>query len=101
MGEHFLQTYAETAFGPGETVQITGASLTYPVGLLDEALAIFYYDWKNSDAYAYLSWRRTYDSWMFSLMLFANPERPGLVVASQQSLPLLGRGFLLMAVFNH
>lgn len=101
MGEHFLQTYAETAFGPGETVQITGASLTYPVGLLDEALAIFYYDWRNSDAYAFLSWRRTYDSWMFSLMLFANPERPGLVVASQQSLPLLGRGFLLMAVFNH
>lgn len=101
MGEHFLQTFTERAFGSGQTAQFSGASMTYPVSLLDETSAIFYFDWKNSDPYAYLSWRRTYDTWVFAFMLFTNPERPGLAFASQQSLPLAGKGFLLMAIFNH
>ncbi len=101
MGEHFIQTYTEQAFGSGRTAQISGASMTYPVSLLDEISAIFYYDWKNADPYTYLSWRRTYDAWVFNLILYANPEQPGLVVSSQQSLPLAGKGLLLLAVFNH
>jgi hypothetical protein len=101
MGEHFIQTITEQAFGSGRTAQISGASVTYPASLLDEISAIFYYDWKNAEPYTYLSWRRTYDAWVFNLILYGNPEQPGLVVASQQSLPLAGKGILLLAVFNH
>jgi hypothetical protein len=101
MGEFFVQSYAEEMFGAGPTARMAGLMGMYPVDLVNNLSVIFYYDMGNSESYAYLDWRRTYDNWMFDLILFANPERSGFVAGLQQGLSLAGKGIVLLAVFNH
>lgn len=101
MGEYFLQSYTGKLLGSGPTAQMAGVTANYPVGLLDNVSAIFYYDLRNADPYTYLDWRRTYDSWTIDLILFANPDQPGFVAGLQQSLTMGGKGFVLLLAFNH
>jgi hypothetical protein len=101
MAEYFLQSYTATLFGAGPTAQLAGLSVSYPLGILDNVSGIFFYDLRNSDPYVYLDWRRTYDNWLFNLILFANPDQPGFVAGLQQSLSLAGKGFVFLVVFNH
>jgi hypothetical protein len=101
MGEYLIQRYAEVAFGQGEMAQVAGASVRYPLGLLDDVTGIFYYDQKNQEAYSCINVTRTLDDWVFTLMLFANPDIPQLGTGGQRTLLLAGKGILLLAVFNH
>jgi hypothetical protein len=101
IGEFFVQSYTSQAIGAGPTAQLAGVSASYLMGLLDNVSGIFYYDLRNSDPYTYLDWRRTYDNWVFDLILFADPDQPGFTAALQQSLALAGKGFAFVATFNH
>ena len=101
MGEFFIQSYTEDMLGAGPTARMAGLMATYPLNLVDNISGIFYYDIGNSDPYAYLDWRRTYDNWTFDLILFANPEQSGFVAGLQQGLSLAGKGIVLLVAFNH
>jgi hypothetical protein len=101
LGEHFLLRDSETAFGAGQGMKISAASLSYPLSVLDALSGIFYYDWENRRFYRFLNWRRTYDRWSFHVIGFWNPEtfdiyRPGMAGAS-----FGGKGIQVMAVFNY
>ncbi|MDH4197250.1 MAG: hypothetical protein OEW05_07585, partial [Candidatus Aminicenantes bacterium] len=73
LAEHFTTAAASLAFKKGEGRSFSGLSLNYPLGLLDQLAAVFFYDWKSDDLYSFLSWRRTYDNWQLLLMGFWNP----------------------------
>jgi len=101
LGEHFLLRDSETAFGVGQGMKISAASLSYPLSVLDALSGIFYHDWENRRFYRFLNWRRTYDRWSFHVIGFWNPEtfdiyRPGTAGAS-----FGGKGIQVMAVFNY
>jgi len=101
LGEYSVQTATAKGLGSGLTLKLAGCSLTYPVTILDDASAILYYDQAQSDAYAFFSWRRTYDDWILNLILFTNPQNAALLLPSQRGLALPGTGGMLMVVFNH
>jgi len=101
LAECFLQSSAEQGFGSGPTVRFAGLTFAYPVTIIDDASAFLYYDQVNSEAYLFASWRRTYDNWVFHLMAFANPRRPGFIASQNPAIALSGQGAMLMVVFNH
>jgi hypothetical protein len=105
LGEFFQLEASHGIFGQGEGATLSAASIRYPVGLLDAVSGIVYLDSVRHDAYRFVSWQRSYDRWQFYVMGFWNPRQaailqPGQTVAAGRS-PLAGRGFQVMAVFNH
>jgi hypothetical protein len=105
LGEFFLLEASHGIFGPGEGARISAASVRYPLGLLDALSGIVYLDTVRHEAYRFLSWQRSYDRWQFYVMGFWNPrqaaiQQPGQSAGAGRS-PLTGRGFQVLAVFNH
>ena len=105
-GLHVLTEYlrvdaSDEVFKSGRPVSFSALSLNYPVGLLDNLNAIFYYDWSNESMYRFLSWQRTYDQWSFYVMGFWNPNEFQIYQNQQDQNLFSGKGFQLMAVFNH
>ena len=105
LGEFFQLEASHGIFGQGEGATLSAASVRYPVGLLDAVSGIVYLNSVRHDAYRFVSWQRSYDRWQFYVMGFWNPRQaailqPGQTVAAGRS-PLAGRGFQVMAVFNH
>ncbi|MBN2345375.1 MAG: hypothetical protein JXO51_03220 [Candidatus Aminicenantes bacterium] len=108
MAEQFLVRSAPAVLGAGGNGASFSALLArYPLGLLDSLNAVFYYDWRNGQAYNFASWQRTTDRWQFHLMAFWNPRQSRLVPAQagdpqvpEANTSFAGRGFQLMAVWN-
>ena len=61
--------------------------------LLDSIMVIFYIDWDNDKVYPFVSWQRTYDNFLFSLMYFSSPE--------QDSSLYSGDGGLFLISYNY
>ncbi len=101
LGEYFLQKYTTAPLGSGQPASVAALSLSTPVTILDDVSAIVYVDTQEWDLYAYFSLRRTYDDWVFHLILFANPAQPLLVAPAREGIPLPGNGGMLTVVFNH
>ncbi|MDH4196558.1 MAG: hypothetical protein OEW05_04040, partial [Candidatus Aminicenantes bacterium] len=78
-----------------------GLSLNYPLGLLDQLAAVFFYDWKSDDLYSFLSWRRTYDNWQLFLMGFWNPVEFRVYQTMSGNNVFAGHGIQFMVVYNH
>ncbi len=85
----------------GRPFSLAALSLNYPVGLLDNLGAMFYYDWTNENAYRFVNWQRTYDQWSFYVMGFWNPSEFKIYQNQQDQNLFTGKGFQLMVVFNH
>lgn len=99
LGEYFVQ---DTSQSPSN--QFSAVSMNYPLGLLDSLSAIFYVDTTRADVYRFVNWQRTYDRWQFYVMGFWNPQQLAIVQQSTTSVgrsSLSGKGFQVMAVFNH
>jgi hypothetical protein len=75
LAEHFRLDSSDEAFGGGEARNFTALLLRYPLGLLDELTGIFYCDWKTGEVSRFVTWKRTYDSLAFNVILFNNPEQ--------------------------
>jgi hypothetical protein len=101
MAEHFRLERSEKAFAAGNRVDFTAVFLRYPVGILDDATAILYYDWDKKDFYRLLNWQRTYDRWRFNVIAFWNPDEFLIYPSQPGNNPFAGRGFQLMVAFNH
>ncbi|MFO7732630.1 MAG: hypothetical protein R6X21_03165 [Candidatus Aminicenantes bacterium] len=99
LAEHFHLESSARAFTSGESLSYSALLLRYPLALLDELNGIFYYDWKNRNAYSFISWKRTYDALSLNVMLFWNPEE--LLVFSGQpgSSSYAGKGFQLLLAY--
>jgi hypothetical protein len=105
LAEYFVLTESRGVLQWEATASFSAASLRYPLGLLDTLLAIAYFDGTRHDAYRFFSWQRSYDRWQFYVMAFWNPREAALTPVQQSERvgrsPFAGRGFQIMAVFNH
>ncbi|MEJ2543002.1 MAG: hypothetical protein P8Y99_02950 [Calditrichaceae bacterium] len=99
--EYLRVDMSDNLFESGKPISFSALSLNYPVGLLDNLNAIFYYDWSNESMYRFLSWQRTYDQWSFYMMGFWNPREFQIYQAQQDQNLFAGKGFQFMVVFNH
>ncbi|MFC2156905.1 hypothetical protein ACFLT9_03635 [Acidobacteriota bacterium] len=101
MGEHFFFESSRDAFSSGEGISFSALSLNYPLGLFDSLGCIFYYDWKNTNLYSFLNWRRTYDQWMINIIGFWNPERFQIYQNQPENNLFAGKGIQIMVIFNY
>lgn len=101
IGENLWMAASEDVDDSGKTVAFSAASINYPVGLLDSASAILFYDWDNQDYYRYVSWERRYDNWRFYVMGFWNPEALQIFETERADTLFAGKGVQLLVVFNH
>jgi hypothetical protein len=101
LAEHFFVGTGKDAFDSSEISNVTGMSVNYPWGLVDDIGLIVYYDHDSSDLNSFFDWRRTYDRWTFHLIAFANPETIAYPVNADRESLIAGNGFQFLAVFNH
>ncbi|HSQ35635.1 MAG TPA: hypothetical protein VLQ89_06565 [Candidatus Binatia bacterium] len=101
LAEHFSSQMSASAFGGSKDHGSFSALLArYPLGLLDNLGAVFYYDWRHERLYSFVSCQRTTDRWQFHVMVFWNPRQVQIFQGSAASPAFRGRGFQLMAVWN-
>jgi hypothetical protein len=101
IGENLWVSASKELDTSDETASFSAASINYPVGLLDRASAIFYYDWDNEEVYRFVSWERRYDNWQFHFMGFWNPDVLQIYETDRADTLFAGKGVQLLIVFNH
>jgi hypothetical protein len=101
IGENLWISASEKLDASDDTASFSAASINYPVGLLDRASAIIYYDWDNAEFYRFVSWERKYDNWQFHLMGFWNPDVLQIYATDRADTLFAGKGLQLLVVFNH
>jgi hypothetical protein len=99
--EHLLVSSDAKPFEFVTPFQFSLLSISYPVGLLDNIGAMFYYSWNNNDIYSFLNWQRTYNRFSFHIMAYWNPEAFNLPQQNLGSNLFGGKGIQVMLVFNH
>ena len=101
LAEHFFSQEADSLLGSGGgRISFSALLARYPLGLLDNLSAVFYFDWRNDQTYNFASWQRTYDRWQFHVMAFWNPRQGKIVHSPSASGMFSGRGFQLLAIWN-
>lgn len=101
LAEHLRLEAARGALQKGEGRDLTAASASTPLGLLDRVSAIVFYDWSGRKLYNFLSWQRTLDDWQLFVIGFLNPPTGGITPGAPGVDSFSGKGIMLMAVFNH
>jgi hypothetical protein len=100
-GEHLMVSNGESAFEMNESAHITGLSLSYPLGMFSNLSVMVYADWRQSQSYQFLNFKRTFSKIAVHAMAYHNPASNNLPLQNKQSNLPGGTGFQLMAVFNH
>jgi len=80
---------------------LSAISFDYPIGLVDQVMAIFYYDWENQKLYSLVRWQNTFDNWSFHLIGFWNPDQNLLFQNQAANNYLTGKGVQFLLTFNH
>lgn len=101
LAEHLMTALSDDPFGWDQDTHVSAMSLDYPIGLLDRAQAVGYYDWDEREYSQYVSWQRTYDNWMISLSAFHYPDARNDASAKNQQAFRAGYGGQVMVIFNH
>jgi hypothetical protein len=99
--EQVLISVDRQAFRLGNRNHFTAASLSYPIGILDNISAIIYVDWTGDNIYSFVNWHRQFNRIGFYLMGFWNPETLHLPQQPEGAQMFSGRGIQFMLVFNH
>ena len=85
----------------GTSVNMGGSMFTYPVSLLDNVSAMFFYLKEAGKWFNYLSYSRTYDDWNIYLIGFWNPEINIPIGGKVGTKNLFaGKGMQLMVSYN-
>ncbi len=101
MTEVFTYSVSDQLAGKGDGVTFSALSANYPLSIITNLNAIFFYDWKNNDLYNFINCSWTFDRWTFYLMGFWNPDRFQVYPGMEEVNLYAGKGVQLMAVFNH
>ena len=100
LAEHFRLDASAEAFSGGDAQNFSALFLRYPLGLIDELTGILYYDWKRGDFSRFVTWRRTYDSLAFNVILFNNPEQLTVFPGQVGSSSFAGTGLQVLLSYN-
>jgi roadblock/LC7 domain-containing protein len=101
MTEAFGYLQGEKPLGTEQQLWFGLLSASYPVSLIHNLTAMFFYDFTNHNFYRFINWSVAYDRWSFYIMGFWNPDTYNLYNVDPRSSLYGGWGFQLMAVFNH
>jgi hypothetical protein len=100
LAEHFRLDSSAEAFARGDAQNFTALFLRYPLGLLDDLTGIFYYDWESGNFSRFLTWKRTYDSLSFNLIVFNNPRQVTVFPGQTTSSSFAGTGVQLLLSYD-
>lgn len=99
IGEYHITGRGDNACNLENGREFLGASVTYPLGLLDSLSSIVYYDMDHQNWYRTVTWQRLFDDWRFFVTGFWNP---GQAISNQTgNAAFSGKGLQIMVVFNH
>jgi len=100
--EHMASVLSEELSGYDEKVHVSSFLLNYPLGFIDNLMAIGYYTWDQKKYGQYVNWQRTYDSIILSTGLFYYPELDGNSnMVDNQIISNGGYGGELTIIFNY
>lgn len=99
--EHMATVLSKDLSGWDEDVHVSAFLLNYPLGFMDNLMAIGYYTWEQKKVGQYLNWQRTYDMMIFSLGLFYYPELDDNMAVSNQIISMGGYGGEFTVIFNY
>ncbi len=99
--EQLLISNDQNAFSFSQPVFFSALSLSYPIGIFDNASAMFYYNWSADQSYNIVNWKKQFKRFYVYLIAYWNPDI--YLLPQQQDVANLfsGRGIQIMAVFNH
>ena len=107
-GIYFLAEYMKgkvkpKAFFRNVETEISAIMVTYPIGVLDNIMLIFEYDWESERRFNFVKYSRIYDNFDFNLIIAFNPERDEF---SDEELELsgftqFGNNIQLIIIYNH
>lgn len=101
IAEHFINQASDQLWKSGNIKNFSAINLNYPIGLIDQISTIVYYNWESNDWYRFLNLQRQYDNWSFYIMAYWNPDNFNIYQNLGDRSLFSGKGFQLMAVFNH
>jgi len=99
--EYFRYHLGQEFLTGGTTLNLIGSMFSYPVTMLDNVSAMFFYLpgpnlWLN-----YVNWSRTYDNWGLYAIAYWNPDNFQLMSSQSQSRNLFaGKGLQIMVNYN-
>jgi len=98
--EHMFFANDQKPFHFDNTINTTGLSINYPIGMFDNIQTIFYFDWTNNSVYNFVNWYKNFDHTTFYIVGYWNPKNIEFTTNGTQNL-YGGKGIQLMFVFNH
>jgi hypothetical protein len=101
LGEQFYLDPAVPAVAPSAALEVSAATVSYPVGVANVLTGAFYYERRRDDAYRFVEWRRTYDHWRFHVIGFWNPDHASPFAPGSQASALTGKGIELVVVASY
>ncbi|KAA3618760.1 MAG: hypothetical protein DWQ05_07300 [Calditrichaeota bacterium] len=100
IAEYFFRAASSEPLKNGDRSSLWASSLRYPIGMLDNFSAMFYFNPDDNSWFRFANWQRTTNNWQFNLIAFWNPEyRP--FYAQNQHTVFAGKGVQTMVVFNY
>ena len=99
--EYFRVHAGDKFLANGTSVNVIGSMFTYPVSILDNLSAMFFYIPGPDLMLNYVNWSRTYDNWTLYAIGYWNPSNFQLLSTQSQSKNLFaGKGIQLMVNYN-
>lgn len=99
--EHLATASDSTFLGLDNSNQVTGATISYPIGLFDNLSSVYLYNWTTKDVILNLIYNHEFENVSGYLMAYYNPTT---AVGFQQNdlvNQFAGPGVRLMFVYNH
>jgi hypothetical protein len=103
--EHLITSFDNKAFTFSNNSSFSALSVSYPLGVLDNLNAIFYYQWNGHSLYNFINWKSQFSSLDLYVMAYWNPSVYQLPQQQQSGNSnaafFAGKGIQLMLVYNH
>ncbi len=98
----YLRYHAgDNFFTKGNTANLIGSMFSYPVTMMDNLSAMFFYIPNQSALYNYVTWNRNYDKWSIYAIGYWNPVNTQMLLFQTGNTNLFaGKGVQVMLSYN-
>jgi len=98
----YLRYHAgDNFFTKGNTANLIGSMFSYPVTMMDNLSAMFFYIPNQSALYNYVTWNRNYDKWSIYAIGYWNPVNTQMLLFQTSNTNLFaGKGVQVMVSYN-
>jgi hypothetical protein len=98
----YLRYHArDNFFTKGNTANLIGSMFSYPISMMDNLSAMFFYIPNHSALFNYATWNRNYDKWSIYAIGYWNPVNTQMLLFQSGSTNLFaGKGVQVMVSYN-